>query len=404
MIPFIALLSLLIGVSYLWVGGFILAADCRGIVNRLFALLCLMFAVWSFGAAGLSLSGDASSQVFWERAAYFGAEGYVCVGFFLFLGFAGRLRLLRDRPLILISVALPMLSLHAANLGWNLVSPRHGPTLWYYAHHLICHTVNFIGLAFVWRWSNRTRLRRERLQARCILWSTVVGILVGAAVEAVLDPLGYTSQGNIVPFFWVLGISFAINEYGLLRISPSNATRFLMDGVEEQAFLVDPAVSVAELNASAGRLIGKSGTIPVTDLFLEATSLKLKLERLAVSDGSHLEIGIMARTPDGAVLLRTLFYLVRDKWADPIGFVGIAHRWSQVGDLAVRYRLSEREGQVLNFILAGARQKEIAVRLCLSLPTIKSHTTSLYNKLGVSSRNEVWAMCVEDRLKAPEEN
>jgi LuxR family maltose regulon positive regulatory protein len=48
--------------------------------------------------------------------------------------------------------------------------------------------------------------------------------------------------------------------------------------------------------------------------------------------------------------------------------------------------LSEREQEVLQLIADGLTNPEIASRLFLSLNTVKTHTRSVYGKLGVHSR------------------
>jgi DNA-binding NarL/FixJ family response regulator len=50
---------------------------------------------------------------------------------------------------------------------------------------------------------------------------------------------------------------------------------------------------------------------------------------------------------------------------------------------------SHREKQVLKLLLAGLTNSEIASRLYLSESTVKSHLSSSFRKLGVSSRAEV---------------
>ena len=54
--------------------------------------------------------------------------------------------------------------------------------------------------------------------------------------------------------------------------------------------------------------------------------------------------------------------------------------------------LSQRQMDVLEGIIDGKSRKEIAANLCLSENTVKMHTSSLYKLLGVSSRDEVFAL------------
>jgi LuxR family maltose regulon positive regulatory protein len=50
--------------------------------------------------------------------------------------------------------------------------------------------------------------------------------------------------------------------------------------------------------------------------------------------------------------------------------------------------LTGREQEVLQLLAAGLSNAQIAQRLFISLPTVKSHTGNLYGKLGVHSRQE----------------
>ncbi len=50
--------------------------------------------------------------------------------------------------------------------------------------------------------------------------------------------------------------------------------------------------------------------------------------------------------------------------------------------------MTEREGQVLQLTAQGLANKQIAVALGISEHTVKFHLSSLYAKLGVTSRME----------------
>jgi predicted ATPase/DNA-binding NarL/FixJ family response regulator len=60
--------------------------------------------------------------------------------------------------------------------------------------------------------------------------------------------------------------------------------------------------------------------------------------------------------------------------------------------------LSRREHEVLQHIITGQTDQEIADELFLSYRTITTHVTHILNKLGASSRTEAAAIAVRDRL------
>ena len=57
--------------------------------------------------------------------------------------------------------------------------------------------------------------------------------------------------------------------------------------------------------------------------------------------------------------------------------------------------LATREREILELVLQNKKRKEIADELCLSENTIKNYTRTLYGKLGVGSREELYALLVK---------
>ncbi len=60
--------------------------------------------------------------------------------------------------------------------------------------------------------------------------------------------------------------------------------------------------------------------------------------------------------------------------------------------------LSEREREVLQLLVAGLSNPEIAARLCVSRSTAKAHVSNIFSKLGVSNRAEAVALAVQHNL------
>lgn len=57
--------------------------------------------------------------------------------------------------------------------------------------------------------------------------------------------------------------------------------------------------------------------------------------------------------------------------------------------------LATREREILEKVLENKKRREIAEELCLSENTIKTYTRTLYGKLGVSSREELYALIIK---------
>jgi len=56
-----------------------------------------------------------------------------------------------------------------------------------------------------------------------------------------------------------------------------------------------------------------------------------------------------------------------------------------------QYRLTRRETEILNHLIAGKSYKQIADECAISIQTLFSHTKNIYNKLNIHSRAEIAA-------------
>ena len=59
--------------------------------------------------------------------------------------------------------------------------------------------------------------------------------------------------------------------------------------------------------------------------------------------------------------------------------------------------LVSREREILELILDNKKRKEIAYKLCLSENTVKTYTRTLYSKLGVSSREQLYSLLLQSQ-------
>jgi NarL family two-component system response regulator LiaR len=64
------------------------------------------------------------------------------------------------------------------------------------------------------------------------------------------------------------------------------------------------------------------------------------------------------------------------------------------------YDLTEREMEVLNLVVQGQSNQQIAEALVISLATVKAHISSILSKLQVSSRSEASAYAIKHKIVA----
>ncbi len=68
------------------------------------------------------------------------------------------------------------------------------------------------------------------------------------------------------------------------------------------------------------------------------------------------------------------------------------------------YDLSEREREVLSWMVKGLNNTEIAERLVVSLSTVKHHVSHILSKLGATNRAEAVVLAVQNNLTDRRQN
>jgi DNA-binding CsgD family transcriptional regulator len=69
--------------------------------------------------------------------------------------------------------------------------------------------------------------------------------------------------------------------------------------------------------------------------------------------------------------------------------VSVRQLGTAMGAFRMRYRLSKREAEVVELVLLGYRNRDIANTLGTSPTTIKKHLTHVFEKVGVKSRTQL---------------
>jgi len=71
--------------------------------------------------------------------------------------------------------------------------------------------------------------------------------------------------------------------------------------------------------------------------------------------------------------------------------VSVRELGASMGAFRTRYRLSKREAEVVDLVLLGYRNRDIAATLGTSPTTVKKHLTHIFDKVGVDTRTQLIA-------------
>lgn len=139
-------------------------------------------------------------------------------------------------------------------------------------------------------------------------------------------------------------------------------------------------------SVSSGRLLESSITSPILFLTDDIESVRMVL-------GSKVRAwGVLSPDATEDELAAAVRAVGEGLWVGAPGLVGEMIRFSgrreSLGEEALTEQLTAREKEVIQLMAQGLANKQIALSLGISEHTVKFHLSSLYSKLGISSRTE----------------
>ena len=163
-------------------------------------------------------------------------------------------------------------------------------------------------------------------------------------------------------------------------------------------------VGVAGSLESAALLLGLEPDVLVVDIRLGTENGLDLLRSLTASGGPAIVILTSFDYPqfvDAAFRLGASGYVLK---TDP--FVNLVHVIRQVAAGGVAYSvrpspagdrpLSHREFEVVSLVVEGRSNDEIALRLAISVKTVESHLTRIFERVHVASRTELATRAIRE--------
>lgn len=391
-----AVVSTVACMTYLFLGFLLLVFGKNSQAQKAFVALCAMLAIWSLGSIGIQLFPASRWTSLFERIYFTGSELFVLAGiiFTLMLSKTGNNKAYQ---VILALIILRITLYQIANWGWNLLARDFPDGFWFVSHQVasMAETAFMPIVALLWKRS--TTLHREQMQAKILAISTIVGTGIGVGVDFLSGEKGYNPISCVIPVLWMVAICFAIMRYGLMRFAPAHVNRELIRHMDRAVFMIDSSWNITDLNDAALFLIEHDGAlkqpIALADVFLDVQTIKKRTKAVMdAKDTYFTHTGFLRTSRGNSIPVVTSFSLIQDSWGDRIGILGICNPHLDLRAFVTRYSLSERQADVARHILSGKSQAQTAAALFISLATVKTHTTSLYNRLGISSRSELYAL------------
>ena len=309
---------------------------------------------------------------------------------------------------------------------------------------------------FFIRYHRRAVLNREKKQSALLIRMSLFTITIVMAeyyLTLLVPNWSIPSQSPLLFAPWVGAMVYAIWRYGFLRISPGLLAEKILDSVEDLVVLYSMDGRAVFRNRKAEGILGESKILPEGSAAADAELVEKAVRPLLSksdtwsadyperqlsmqippdgADGRGLERnrlgpplleeepnpepvreneakpprktdpGEEGGGPDAIDLHRfTIDFRIKpllDRFGDPLGVLVSGTVVPHFSDLLAPYRLTGREEEVLEHLMAGRTIAETAKSLHITDRTVKAHISKIYEKTGASNRVELANLLIGSR-------
>ena len=415
-----SLLTIVVFGSYIYTGLYVLYVNPKSIVNRLYFIMSLCLAGYTFCGVYALSSDTVESILKWHKGGMY----FVVVFFALTLQyFTALTRPGRTGPVLLGLIYLPVPFLFYFNATssllysnfiktgevWAFVSSYDSFT--YFIYIVYVSLYNILYLILVAGWGKKTVFKRQKMQARMLFITLAIGYFAGMLEEILLPSLSPYSSHALSAFFFIipmLAALFATVRTRFMAITLEYVSEEIVNTIDEAIILLDPDFRILVCNTRAEVLLSRSGAELTNRRFADIVAdygvIAPLLYRM-MNDGDNGFPCRLEYSTDGGrrVLTDNTFAKVLDKKGEIIGVLIVSREVKELEQLKIAFNITPRETEIIRCIAAGYSNREMCGRLSLSESTIKTHLLNIFRKLEVKNKLQLLHVLQEFTL-TPEES
>jgi DNA-binding CsgD family transcriptional regulator len=402
---FYLVLASAVAVSCIYLGIVGLQGSNKKKSRRLFFFMCLSMA-WFLFCAGWSVSEtDRASMLAWYRLSSFGFAPFFALNLHFYIRFVHEPKNSRLLSLLYLPVPAVLLStLFSRSLygnfalaggHWRFFPALDSPWFWLYIAYYVPTTAATILIML--GYGKRSGSKKRRRQAGLIAGISGVTLFVGSGFDFVLPAFSWYTLppfGPLVMAVYILGLWYALLRCDFLGPFSSPLLDEALDNIDDIVCVLDPSCRVVKMNnpgkaALALPAAGEDGAY-FPDLTADPQTTETLLGSLSRNGTHDLAAVIEYRTNSGVLRMDSQVSKILDPQKDLDGFLVVSRENTGRKEFSEKFKITDREMEIIDLCLAGQGNPDIARKLGISVRTVETHLTNIYNKCGTDNKIELF--------------
>lgn len=384
-------------------GIYILSRDYKSEENRLFFLICLSISIWLFGGSIGYSAATRNEAFFWLKIT---SPGFIFMHAFVLhfaIRYTGFIKTLWIYLLYLPSLIFLYISIsnhlvfsdiYRSGNYWVMVPDYESLTFYLFMINYLSYY--FISLFLLHKQINKTDSKRIQSQSR-IIFAAIIITITSYNIEPFLAPLCFNyltyGQAPLYSILWVSLIWYAMYKYRFLGIYKQYLPFDFIDSLNKMVIITDPNELIVKVNRTLKeRISPTSPKLYLEDIFIEHELLRRQLASKNDKNSTHLFLNLKL-TGEQQQVVKVSISDFKDRFGDTVGYIILLQETSKTQETLKKHGITKREHQLIELILSGNTNQQIADTLNISMRTVETHITSIYSKLGLERRSELINYC-----------
>ncbi len=254
---------------------------------------------------------------------------------------------------------------------------------------ILCFTI------FLILWYIKTDKKRIKKQSSFIFINLII-ILAFLLLDLHILPIftKYKSIGiiGIIGGLYIISISYAIMKYRMLNLTPEQISNDIISNIEESVILLDLDNKIISVNKKTEELVNNTNLKDsnLSSVIFEFDKINENIDKIKNNSFNDFSCRVhLINCKDEMPLMDAKFSIINDKFGDKLGILIIAHEVKELKKLKAFYKITDKEAEVIQHIVNGTTNKEIADKIVTSERTVKAHISNIYDKFGVDNRAQL---------------
>ncbi len=284
-------------------------------------------------------------------------------------------------------------------LGWEtalILSSR-----WTFLFIIYFFTPSVLSLVIFFYWKVKVKDENLRLLARKLSLPVIAGTAGIFLCPYFWHFTGYNKinmamdlSGQILFIWFIIGARIPLKKYRSAKITPETSTGELITSFRNPVFVVMKGGKIVSYNKSAEKLIDVRAVEEhesIYDIFDCPETVKSIIKQIEEghADRSIIRCSISAGR-DGRTSFSLEIEPIKNENGEFAGVMVFVKEDRTIGEFKKKYRITDRQLDILFMTVSGLSNREIASCLKISEKTVENHLFNIYNRVGVDNKIELF--------------